>query len=382
MLNILVVCHYGLYQNLTFSFVHNQIREYAALGHRVRVIIPNGVGKNGREGGRFGRPLLTSNVDGVELFDLRYVTLSAYGEKKFNSASAIGAIRLQWKRIFQDFKPDVIHAHTLGFDSDIGVWLKEKLGCPLVVTTHGGDTERHLAKGETDYLKTCCDGADAVAAVSSRLQARLGTCGTETPLYTIHNGFVPRKADASLVRQPMSMIQVGHLIPSKRTDVTIRAFAKLREKHPEMRLTIVGQGAEREKLEQLCRELRVTESVEFAGQIPNQNVFEKMCQSEFFVMASKPEGFGIVYLEAMAAGCVTIGTEGEGISDLIVSGENGFLVPADDPDAIVRVVDACIQDPERADRIAAKGCADASGLTWRKNAEQYINLFKEVLYGR
>jgi len=96
-------------------------------------------------------------------------------------------------------------------------------------------------------------------------------------------------------------------------------------------------------------------------------------------MASKPEGFGIVYLEAMANRCVTIGTEDEGIADLIVSGENGFLVPADDPDAVASVIDHCLTDPREAEEIGRRGHVSAIGLTWERNAAQYAALFEDLL---
>lgn len=378
-MNILVVCHYGLYQDLSFSFVHNQVREYAALGHRVRVIIPNGVGKNGRSGGRFGKALTVSEIDGVELFDLRYVTLSSYGEKGFNVSSAVAAIRLHWRRIFGDFQPDVIHAHTLGFDSEIGAWLKGKLNCPLVVTTHGSDTNIPLEKGHVAWLKDKCDQADAVVAVSNQLKNRLASCGTQTPLYAIHNGFVPRPVPEGIERKFFSMIQVGHLVPSKRVDVTIRAFAKLRERYPDMILTIIGQGPLRVELEALCSELGVSDAVRFTDRLPNEEVFAWMCESGFYVMASKPEGFGIVYLEAMAAGCIVIGTQGQGIADIIEHGDNGFLVPVDNPEPIVEIIDQCLRNPLHSEQIASRGMKQAKQMTWRSNIDKYLLLFSDLL---
>lgn len=374
-MNILVVCHYGLYHDFTYSFVHNQVREYVKLGRRVRVLIPNGIGKTGRDGGRIGKPLIVSKVDGVELYDLRYVTLSSYGEKHFNIASAIAAIRLHRNKILADFKPDVIHAHTLGFDSEIGAWLKKELGCPLVVTTHGSDTAVPLQKGRTQMLRSTCDKADAVVAVSNQLRNNLATCGTQTPLYTIHSAFVMRGNAGRTEKQPLSLIQVGNLVTSKRVDVTIQALAMLRKTYPDMTLTVVGQGQDREKLEVLCRVLNVAEAVHFTGKLPNQEVFELLEKSAFFVMASKPEGFGIVYLEAMASGCVTIGTEDQGIADIIVNGENGFLVPAGCPERIVEVIEKCIGEPEMAAAVAARGRETAVGMTWETNVRKYIELF-------
>ena len=79
----------------------------------------------------------------------------------------------------------------------------------------------------------------------------------------------------------------------------------------------------------------------------------------------------------MASGCVTIGTEGEGIAVLIISGENGFLVPPDDPDAIVQTIEWCLGHPDKASAIAERGRRDALNLTWEKNAKQYTALFQE-----
>lgn len=378
-MNILVVCHYGLYSNLSFSFVHNQIREFAKQGHHVRVIIPNGWGKIGRDGKRIGKVLRVSQADGVELYDLRYLSLSKYGEKGFNTRRAIGVIRSHLKNILQDFQPDVIHAHTLGFDSEIGAWLKRKLGCPLVVTTHGSDAAVPLQQGRAQQLRAECDAADRIIAVSSALKDKVCTCGTTTQVDAIVNGFVPRQIPDGLSRQPLRMIQVCNLIALKRVDVTIRAFAALQKQYADMELVIVGQGPERAALEALCQALNVADRVRFLGQLPNETVFGELCQSTYFVMVSKPEGFGIVYLEAMAAGCVTIGTEGQGIADVIRSGENGFLLPADDPDAIAQVIRQCISDPEKAKTIAQRGQQDALGLTWQKNADQYLALFKTLL---
>lgn len=72
-------------------------------------------------------------------------------------------------------------------------------------------------------------------------------------------------------------------------------------------------------------------------------------------MPSVREGFGMVYLEAMSCGCITIGTEGEGIADFIISGKNGILVPPDEPDAIVAAVESCLSDPAYAASLAEQG---------------------------
>lgn len=376
-MNIFVVCHYSLYEDLASSFVHNPTREYAKLGHRVRVIVPIAYGKADRAGRKFSRPLTRTMVDGVELFDLRYISLSSRGGDGFNHRSAIFALQTQLGQLLKDFAPDIIHAHTLGFDSSIGAWLKEKLGCPLVVTTHGGDTARRIQKGMLPQLKDYCDRADHIVSVSNPTAQLLATCGTKTPITTIHNGFVPRTAEAG-ERDPFGLIQVGHLIPSKHFDTTIQAFSLLKDKYPTMTLTLVGQGHLRSALENLCRELGIADRVIFTGQIPNEEVFSRMCKASFFVMASHPEGFGIVYLEAMAAGCAVIGTEGQGIGDIIESGKNGWLVPADTAEKIADIIDFSLQNPEKHAQIAQTGQTLALSMTWASCAQKYLALFETL----
>lgn len=375
-MNILVICHYGLYQDLSFSFVHAQVMEYARQGHRVRVLVPIPYGKRDWDGRRLSA--IPRLADSVELMPLRYLTLSKYGEKGFNTKSAILALRPRLAALLRGFSPDIIHAHTLGFDSKIGAWLKVRLRVPLVVTTHGSDTSIPVEQGRATELRAFCNDADQVVAVSSSLADKLRTCGTKTPISVIINGFQPRFLPGNTPKARLSFIQVGHLQEQKRFHVTIRAFAAIKKQHPEGTLTIIGQGPERPALESLCRELGVEGSVRFLGQVPNDTVLAEMAKHRFFVMPSVREGFGIVYLEAMANGCITIGTEGEGIADLIVSGENGFLVPPDDPQAIVGVTEWCLQHPKAADAIAERGKQDAQGLTWASNARQYIKLFEEV----
>lgn len=379
-MKILIVCHVGMYQDLSSSFVHAQAEAYAAQGHTVRAVILNPAGKADRFGHRLFPTVTVGNADGVEMVNMRFISLSNLGEKGGNAFFAKQSAWMHFSKIFSEFQPDVIHAHTLGSASALGVWLKKRLHCPLVVTTHGSDTAVRIEQGRAAELKPLCDGADCVVAVSSALAAKLKTCGTKTPVEVILNGFRIRSLPAvSEERARCAVVQVGHLIKQKHFDVTLRAFARLKKEYPAAQFTVVGQGSERKALEALADELGVSESVHFLGQLPNEAVLAEMSKAQFFCMPSVREGFGIVYLEAMASGCVAIGTEGEGIADLIESGKNGFLVPPEDSEAIWQVMQRCLQHPAEAEAIAARGRKDALSLTWEKNAATYERLFMTLL---
>jgi len=378
-MDILVLCHFGMYQNLDISFIHQQAKAYVELGHRVKALVPVAIGKKDWFGRRWSAAAF--EADGVEIIPVRHLSLSNYGKKVFNTKSAIAALRGSLRAVLKDFHPAVIHAHTLGFDSEVGAWLKTRLNCPLVVTTHGDDTTELYTRGEAETLKRFCSQLDMVVGVSTKLVAELNACGVTGEKACVLNGFSIRNVPEERDKQPLSFLQVGNLLAPKKVDVTIRAFAKVHALHPEAVLTVIGRGPEKAGLEALCKDLNIADSVRFLGQRPNAEVLSEMAKTQFFVMPSHPEGFGIVYLEAMANGCVTIGTQGEGIADLIVSGENGFLVPPDDSQAIVRVVENCLRDPETMRTVAERGRKDARELTWEKNAQAYTKLFEELSRG-
>lgn len=378
-MKILVVAQYQNDGSPTAIFIHDQMKAYICAGHEVLAIAPVAIGKKNWHGERLSLRTRKCTIDGIRHVFPRYLSLSRFGTKNFGSESAIMAIKTQFPAILEGFKPDVIHAHTLGFGSEIGAWLKEKIGCPLIVTTHGSDTFVPFNAGRQEDLKDYSNKADAVVCVSSLLGRRLIDSGVTVPVSTILNGFDVSYVSRNTSKKQNLVIQVGNLIPRKKTDISIRAIAELAKRTEDIRFTVVGSGQEKESLEKLCEALGIADLVTFTGQLPNQEVQQKMAEATFFVMPSVREGFGIVYLEAMAAGCVVIGTEGEGIADLIINGENGFLVPADDTEAVVHVIQTCMDHPQRAALIADRGRESAQKLTWKYNVEQYQSLFQKLV---
>ena len=383
-MNILVTCSYWYYADFSCSFVHAQAKAYAAAGQCVRVLIPLPLGSRRLPEGavQVAPGLHRLERDGVEIDYVTALSFSNFGNHRvgdysLNNHAAIAAFHRLLPVLTQDFRPDVVHAHTFGYGSEVGSWLSQQLDCPLVVTTHGGDLQTITAAGWMDRLRRQCDGASAVVAVSAKLANEVAACRTAIPIYTFYNGFAADRV-ASLPKQPHHLVQVGNLVPSKHHDDTIQAVARLRKVYPDVTLTIVGSGPEQRRLELLVEKLGLTDCVFFLGALPNAEALEEMAKAEVFVMPSYPEGFGIVYLEAMASGCVAIGTEGEGIDGFIRSGENGFLVPRDDVDAIVHIIDRCFQDPVLMTRVVSAGKHDAMQQTWAHNAQQYIQLFEEL----
>lgn len=363
----------------TAIFIHDQMKAYVRAGHQVRALVTIPWGKKDDFGRRFGPAVRRKEVDGIEHIFMRCLSFSRYGLGGLNRRCCLAALRRHMGKIRKLVSPDVIHAHSLGCAA-AGALLREELGCPLVVTNHGESRCDEPWVSHPDWIAPAANRADTVGCVSSVLERQLRDLGVTVETEIILNGFHMGAAELPPIagRPPVSLNYTGWLRTLKKVDVTLRAFARLRERWSDASLTIVGNGAQETLFKSLAGELNLGESVSFLGYLDNQSAITEMGKARFFVMPSYPEGFGVVYLEAMSMGCITIGTEGQGIADLIISGENGFLVPPDNPEAIVKIITWCVEHPQEADRIAERGRRDALGLTWDKNAARYIQLFETL----
>lgn len=123
-------------------------------------------------------------------------------------------------------------------------------------------------------------------------------------------------SDKTLNRDCMKVITCANLIKRKNTDILIEALKPF----DNMQLTVIGDGKLRKKLQ------KSDKKVVFTGNIKKEKVYEYMKNSDIFILPSVNETFGMVYLEAMACGCITVGIKNEGIDGILKDGVNGFLI--------------------------------------------------------
>jgi teichuronic acid biosynthesis glycosyltransferase TuaC len=146
-----------------------------------------------------------------------------------------------------------------------------------------------------------------------------------------------------------ALVTVGHLVARKRHADVIRALWLLRERLPDLRYLVIGDGPERERLAHLAAELGVADRVELVGQLPHQQAVARARTARIFVMPSVDEAFGVVYVEAMAAGLPAIGARGEaGPQEIAAAGEGIRLVAPGDVEALAAEIEGLIAEPEYA----------------------------------
>jgi len=300
------------------------------------------------------------------------------------------ALKRHAVRCHQQGKCDLIHAHTVLVDGQVAARLAVMLNVPFVVTIHGSDLNVHAAqnRGQSVKIAAVLEHAGAVMTVGKAL-ADKATAMVSDPAKVVvapngtHLDQVVSTPDTELADQfsgRFVVAAVGSLVPTKGYDLLLSAAAGVRNAIPNLAVVIAGDGVERARLETMVRELGLSDCVYFLGQLPRSEVFRYLSIADVFALPSWSEGFGIVYLEALAHGLPVIACQGQGPNDFVEHGIHGFLV---EPGTVQPVIDALVylyQYPEVAVAMGQAGRERVmSTYTWTKNAEQVCDIYRQVL---
>lgn len=368
-------------------YVHEQAKALRAQGHDVTVISCVGTMPMMKA----LRPALYETdrrtpkeavIDGVPVYFPRCLTLGNAGERWLGGWPMYRAALPIAKALHAQKPFDLLHAHMLPREGHAGRLLGRALGLPVALTVHGTDVFHYFIPGQTPWKRNVetARRVDALMAVSSLLLSRVAPYrGAGRISRVVQNGVDLSLVPENEARRPRAVISVGTLKARKCMDKTLEAFARLADEYGDATLTIVGIGEMEQALRVRIAELHLEGRVTLTGGLPHEEVLRRMAQSDLFVLPSWGEGYGIVYIEAMAAGCIAVGAENEGIADTITDGENGFLVPAGDTDAVERVMRAVFAHPEAYEALRARGMRDARKLTWAHNAEITAGVYREAM---
>jgi len=274
----------------------------------------------------------------------------------------------------------VLHAHC-AYPDVVGAALAARLlGLPLVATAHGSDINisgrqrllrpqiRWALRGARRVIAVSAPLAKAVSELTALPADRIECipCAGYSPAV-----FRPRAAgERATLRQALDIpvdarvvLFVGHLVPVKALDVLLRAWALLL-RFPSvgahLRLVLIGEGTERDTLEQQARELGITDRVAFLGPKLQPLVADWIAAADLLTLPSHAEGSPNVVVEALASGTPVVASRVGGVPDLVDDGVNGLLVPAGDAAALADALAAALGRRWDAARISAS----IAHLTW------------------
>jgi len=271
-----------------------------------------------------------------------------------------------------------VHVH-FGTNAASVALLIGKLGGPsFSMTVHGPD-EFDCPGGHA--LAEKVRAASFTVAISSFTAAQLQRW-TEPELWdrihvvhcSVDEQFFRERTQATPV--PPRFVCVGRICPQKGQLLLIEAFALVARAHPSARLVLAGDGELRGEAERAIRRLGIAEQVEITGWLDEAGVRRVLRGASCFVLPSFAEGLPVVIMEALAMGRPVISTFIAGIPELVIPGENGWLVPAGDVESLrAALLDALAQSGER---LAEMGLAGADRARERHSLEREVSRLDEL----
>lgn len=280
------------------------------------------------------------------------------------------------------FVPDVITTHWANPSFDLIPLFKEKYGVPVCYVDHlAGRDIVNTYKGDAEKLIW---NIDLIGYRSRYIKSSFEKLyGSQKPSFFCYSGipeeFLPEETQKRSFDKVNSFVYVGTYIkrkyPSEIIPALYEAFGD-----EDYTMGYIGRGSEETKIRNQIAKYQVEKKVGICGYMPREEVVKNLDQSDVFVMMSRNETFGLVYLEAMARGCITIASRREGFDGIIEDGVNGFLCEAGDSNDLARVIKRIRQmSTAELNQISEKAMQTARELTDKEVAKQYLNSLQETV---
>ncbi len=292
---------------------------------------------------------------------------------------------------------DVIHTHTPFSMGILAYWSAKLFDIPYIGTHHTMyEYYRHylplvirpplsLTK---KLIRDWCLRLDRVIAPTWEIKRVLVEYGVpENHIEVIPTGIDTEKFEtppSRSLREELGigdkkiLLYVGRLGKEKNIDFLLRVFKRLED--PDVVLVIIGDGPEREHLEEIVEELGLEDRVAFTGGMPREEVIDAYKCADVFVFASYTETQGLVILEAMAAGLPVVALGKMGVKDLLERSGGGIMIEELDEKEFAEAIEKVLSDPELRERLSRAGRKFVKeNFSIRRTVEKMVKLYEEML---
>ena len=288
---------------------------------------------------------------------------------------------------------DLFHAHTIMPDGFAAVQLGHSLQVPVVCTVHGSDINLYPYRSGATRMATkwALEHVDRIVAVSKALSTKVSTLAPHLHSTVVHNGADPSqffrldkrqaRSQLGLREQDKIVVFIGNLVELKGVQDLLVAFSMCSLRNTN--LYIIGDGPFRNTLLNMCVERDLTDTCHFVGAQPHSAIHLWLSAADCMVLPSYSEGMPTVLVEAMFCGVPVVATDVGGIPEILDYGRYGVLVPAANANALADAMNKVLASTEStcATVDAAEQWA-RDHFTWRRNAEQMWEVYKETISAR
>jgi phosphatidylinositol alpha-mannosyltransferase len=330
-----------------------------------------------------------------------WIITSKYGKQRANEAhiirlgtgwafpanGSVGRVTLGWRfkeqarEVLAEHRFDILHFHE-PFVPFLSPTILEASETVNIATFHafGGFSPSYWV------------GRHFAGGLASRLHGRIAVSGAARHFISryfpgeyriIPNGVnLERFADAEPYEElrdgTLNILFVGRLEERKGLIHLLKAYQRLRKRHVDARLLVVGAGPKLREYRRFVG-LRGIRDVEFLGRVSDEEKARYFASADIFCApATGQESFGIVLLEAMAAGVPIVATDNHGYKNVVQRGAQGLLVEPRKPRALAAALYTLALDPDLRDRMGEAGRARAPEYSWDRVTEQVVAFYREV----
>ena len=303
-------------------------------------------------------------------------------------------LRWAFARLHREKPFDVINSHSAYISTSYALFLKQKYGVPVVVTCHGHDIQRDPESGyglrldpdQDRVIRRNLGISDLTVSISGSVYEDIVDILPPEKIVSIPNGVdmvLPGTRHESWLKKlicdedDIIVISVGRNVPKKSLDVGLRAFAKALVEAPKMHYVHIGRDGD--LLESLASELEISGRFHAMGEKPRSQVLQAYREANIFFSPAAVEAFGIVTLEAMAAGLPCVASNGPGNRDAVVQGKTGIISPVGDVNQFASsLVDLASNEPLRRE-YGANALQEVGNYAWPHVADKYVRAFTSVV---
>lgn len=375
-------------ENNATPVCHYFTREWVKMGYNVRVLhfqpvhceawhlLVKCFGKalaNWAGGGNFYAKKLrkaeTYDMEGVKVTRIpvyNFIPHGRYPEK------SIGAFcKKAWQLLEEEgFVPDIITGHML--EIEVIPELNSRYNAKTCMVSHGCSPKTLERYPEWKEL------TDSYTIWGFRSEAgrmeHTNLFGAPKNTFICHSGIPPTFIEGTVERNFDSVtnfVFVGEMIERKHPEILQEAIPACFDNYS---ITFVGDGPMEQQLKDNNDEHCI-----FTGKTPRNQITTILDHSDCFIMASEGEAYGLVYIEAMARGCITIAAKDEGMDGVIVDGTNGFLCKAGDAGSLMATLERIkALSPEERKAISSAAIRTASEMTDFNMAQRYANVLESL----
>lgn len=294
---------------------------------------------------------------------------------------------------------DLVHVHHPFTSGRLAIRYCTSRGIPIVFTNHTRYdlyAQAYLpmipeAFGDAflrAYMPSFCKSCDLVIAPSAGLRDVLVHFGVDTPIEVIPNGVDIKPFGA--VEQPIPrqkfgfkqddivLTYMGRLGIEKNLPFLLRSFAGIANTYENVRLLVIGDGSDRENLEERVRLMGLAERVHFTGMVPYNDLPAYMAAADAFVTASVSEVHPLSVIEALASGLPVVGIQSPGVGDTIQDGITGYLAPEEDMAAFTAKLSRIVTDSENREKMSRQAKQAASLYAIENTTEIILEHYQEL----